>query len=451
MSTRSRRSFGHTRKLPSGRWQATYAAPDGSRRKAPSTFPNRKAADDWLADIRSTMLRGQWHDPARAVVTFGAYADQWLITRDLAPRTLDLYRRLLARWVARELPDPTGGTVHLSVVPVGRLDLPTVRGWFAAVTAAAARSAADTGPRDRRAPARVWADSDAGRAALTAAGVDHPKPTGRLSPAVLAAWQRAGSPRPPSTPRGSGKTQAAQAYRLVRAICTTAVDDGLLSENPCRVPRAGTVRADERPTLDLPDVDRLAAAMPAHLAASVHLAAWSGLRASELFALDRARVNLDAGTLRVDRSLTVVGGRSRGFGPPKSDAGYRVVHLPGAVLELLSDHMATHTGPGADALVFANPTTRGPILDATRNRAFVKARKATGLENVHWHDLRHVGATLAAQAGATTRELQRRFGHSTAAAAMIYQHADDLRDRELAAALDNLVDARRRRLHVVGA
>ncbi|MGQ0825115.1 MAG: hypothetical protein ACT4OX_08855 [Actinomycetota bacterium] len=54
------------------------------------------------------------------------------------------------------------------------------------------------------------------------------------------------------------------------------------------------------------------------------------------------------------------------------------------------------------------------------------------------HDLRHAGATLAAQAGATTRELMARLGHSSPRAALRYQHASAERDRGLAARLDEL-------------
>ena len=42
------------------------------------------------------------------------------------------------------------------------------------------------------------------------------------------------------------------------------------------------------------------------------------------------------------------------------------------------------------------------------------------------------GAVLAAQEGATLAELQARLGHTTPAAAMIYQHAASERDKELA-------------------
>jgi len=69
---------------------------------------------------------------------------------------------------------------------------------------------------------------------------------------------------------------------------------------------------------------------------------------------------------------------------------------------------------------------------------FLKAKKAAGRSDLRWHDLRHTGATLAAQAGATTAELQARLGHSTAAASQLYQHEAKGRDRAIADALSRL-------------
>ena len=58
------RRFGSIRKLPSGRWQATYSAPDGKRVKAPHTFAAKLDAEAWLVDRRREMDRGLWN-PAR--------------------------------------------------------------------------------------------------------------------------------------------------------------------------------------------------------------------------------------------------------------------------------------------------------------------------------------------------------------------------------------------------
>jgi integrase len=57
------------------------------------------------------------------------------------------------------------------------------------------------------------------------------------------------------------------------------------------------------------------------------------------------------------------------------------------------------------------------------------------------HDLRHTAATLAAAAGATTKELMERMGHTSPAVALRYQHVMTDRQAQLASALDDLARA----------
>jgi integrase len=61
-----------------------------------------------------------------------------------------------------------------------------------------------------------------------------------------------------------------------------------------------------------------------------------------------------------------------------------------------------------------------------------------GRIDLRWHDLRHSGAVLAAQSGATLAELMERLGHSTPTAAMRYQHTANGSGREIAALLSKL-------------
>ncbi|MBM0228456.1 tyrosine-type recombinase/integrase [Micromonospora sicca] len=70
---------------------------------------------------------------------------------------------------------------------------------------------------------------------------------------------------------------------------------------------------------------------------------------------------------------------------------------------------------------------------------------SVGLAGFHFHDLRHTGNTLAASAGASTRELMHRMGHATMRAALIYQHATSERDREIAFAIDRRIATTTRR------
>jgi integrase len=58
-----------------------------------------------------------------------------------------------------------------------------------------------------------------------------------------------------------------------------------------------------------------------------------------------------------------------------------------------------------------------------------------------FHDLRHVGNTLASNTGARLRELMARLGHASPQAALIYQHATAERDRAIADALGEMIVA----------
>ena len=68
-----------------------------------------------------------------------------------------------------------------------------------------------------------------------------------------------------------------------------------------------------------------------------------------------------------------------------------------------------------------------------------KAVAAVGVPHLHFHDLRHTGNTLAARTKVSTKDLMARMGHDSSRAALIYQHATDEADKELAAGLNALI------------
>lgn len=94
--------------------------------------------------------------------------------------------------------------------------------------------------------------------------------------------------------------------------------------------------------------------------------------------------------------------------------------------------MANFAGPERDGYVFVSQL--GETLERSnfRSRVWLPATRRVGLEGLRFHDLRHTAGTLAAQTGATTKELMVRLGHSTPQAALIYQHAASERDRRIA-------------------
>ena len=439
-STRRRREFGRIDRLPSGRYRARYTAADGTRRAAPLTFATRSEADAYLARLRGELLTGARPLEAASRVTLGQYLPAYLRTAapQLRPRTQDLYRRLAARWIL--VPVGTGALrVDLSEVPLANLSPGIVRDWHAAVLEASRQAAtaraerASSRPARRAHVARAWARAHGLEVAAS----------GRLSPAVLEAWQAAGSPEPGPAPSpaevapNAGATAAAQAYCLLRTVLGQAVADGHLAANPCKIKGAGSAQHRERMPLDPAQVAALAEAIAPRYRAAVLVAAWSGLRPGEVFALRRCDVDTDAATVDVHRALVELPGQPLTFGDVKSRASRRTVTLPRTVARDLAAHLERYTGLGPDALIFTT-SSGAPLAGATRSRALRPAREAIGRPDLTWHHLRHTGATLAAIAGATQAELQRRIGHSTTRAAAIYQHARDDRDQWIADQLDTL-------------
>lgn len=376
-----RRSFGSLRTLPSGNIQARYVGPDGGTYKAPHTFRTRGDAEAWLGGVHNEISRGVWLSPVEvkeaaerakaAQQTFEDYSTGWLSGRELKPRTRSLYASILERELL-----PTFASMTLEEITPA-----AVRGWYATMP------------------------------------VDKP-------------------------------TRRAHAYSLLRTIMGAAVTDERIEANPCRIKGAGQAKRQRRiDPASLEELRTIADQMPDRFRAAVWLAAWCGLRFGELAELRRRDLMLDdpeCPRLRVQRAMTYRDRRVL-VGLPKSEAGVRDVAVPPHLHQLLLDHVETWAQPGRDGLAF--PAVRpqsgscecghagcvgGHLMATVLYKSYEPARRAAGRPDLRWHDLRHTGAVMAAQTGATLAELMGRLGHSTVSASLRYQHAAQGRDAEIA-------------------
>lgn len=371
------RRFGYIRKLPSGRYQASYVGPDGDRHAAPATFDAKIDAEAWLAaESRAVAHVEGWRAPAQRVadeqarrerarrLTFDAVADEMLAARQLAVRTEANYRGLLDRHI---LPTFAG-------VPVSEITRGDVKGWY--------RGVAPGSPPTRK-----------------------------------------------------------HAYDLLRNVMNFAVDEEYIATSPVRIKSASTEqRTGETVPATLAQLEALVVATPDQYRLMVMLAAWCALRRGEMRELRRSDVDHAAGVIKVRRSVVFVPGRGAVVKAPKTAAGVRDVAIPPHLMPAVREHLLAHCQPGADGLMF--PAAQGGHMwDAAFGRWYYPAREAAGRPDLRFHDLRHTGAVLAAQSGATVAELMHRLGHTTPAAAMRYQHAAGERDRQIAAGLSALAQA----------
>jgi integrase len=255
---------------------------------------------------------------------------------------------------------------------------------------------------------------------------------GRLRTATIRAWYGQ------LVKDGPGASTSAKCYRLLRAILNTAVEDGLLVGNPCTIRGAGAERAAERELPTVEQVFAIADAVKPRYRALVLVAAFSGLRRGELFGLHRKHVDIESRTVAVEVQRQQLARGEIIVGDPKSDAGRRRVVLPTEAIEPLADHLARYTPPGPDAWVFTGEKG-GPVREAVWQHEWRRACDTVGLPDLHFHDLRHLAATLAATTGAGVKEIMYRIGHSSPQAALRYQHASARRDVAIADGISALI------------
>jgi integrase len=230
---------------------------------------------------------------------------------------------------------------------------------------------------------------------------------------------------------------------LLHSILATAVDDGLIRRNPCRIKGAGQEDSPERPVVPLSTLVELLDHVPARYRALLLLATFASLRFGELAALRRGDIDLESRTIRVVRSMAQMNDGTLMDEEPKSRAGRRVVSVPLEIVPELRWHPERFVLDSEDGLVFVGPKG-GRLRRSNFRDLWIKACDEVRLSGVHLHDLRHTGNTLAAATGASLRELMERMGHSSTRAAMIYQHTTRERDDAIAAAMGQaLVSARR--------
>lgn len=256
-------------------------------------------------------------------------------------------------------------------------------------------------------------------------------PLSQLSVTLVRAWYSSLLPNHP--------TARAHAYGLLHSICRDAVSEKLIESNPCVERKAMNAKRKRKiRALTIAQLTEVAENTPDELRAAVLIAGWLGLRSGELKGLQRKDIADDGSMVSVRRAITYRAGHYY-EGDPKTEAGARDISVPKRIRPAIVAHLKQYTGKGADSLVFAGVGgPEGYLTDWTLRRAVGAAGAAAGVENLRPHELRHTAATLAAQTGATTKELMSRIGHATADAALIYQHAAAERDAEIARKLDEM-------------
>lgn len=158
------------------------------------------------------------------------------------------------------------------------------------------------------------------------------------------------------------------------------------------------------------------------------------LRFGALAALRRCDVDTALGAVHVHQSQAELSDGRWITKGTKSRAGWRRAAVPTVLLPEFREHLLWYAQLGREGRVFAVPKG-GHLRRQNFRRLWRRVLTDSGVPVVHFHDLRHTGSVLAAEGGATLRELMERMRHASPWATMIYQHAAKERDRKIAKGL----------------
>ena len=235
------------------------------------------------------------------------------------------------------------------------------------------------------------------------------------------------------------------AHRLAHKAYERARAGGLVHSNPLSAVKAPKVPDVEVEALTADQIPAVLVAIDGHaLAPIVTVALGTGLRLGELLALQWGDVDLDGGTLRVERALEVTKDGLR-FKSPKSRHGRRRVTFPATVADTLCQHRRQQLewrlvlGMGrhpADALVFCSIDGK-PLRTGNVSRDWARLVKARGLPRVRFHSLRHSHVSALIAAGLDVYSISRHIGHGSPALTLrVYGHLFTRKDAAAAAAIE---------------
>jgi integrase len=261
----------------------------------------------------------------------------------------------------------------------------------------------------------------------------------KLRPADIAAWHQA------LGKTGISVRSIQHAHGVLRTALAHAAAVEILERNVAtfiRPPKTVRTEVEILNAEQIADALRKLEGHPIYPIAAVAIG--TGARRGEIAALRWSDIDLDAATVRIERSLEQVKGSVR-VKSPKTAAGRRTVTLPAFAVAALRDHrrqtleLRLRLGIGAlpgDAPAFGNieGNTITPFYITTSWRRAVRSR---GLPKITFHSLRHSHASALIAAGVDVVTVSKRLGHASPALTLsTYSHLFTNSDDKAAAAID---------------
>jgi integrase len=266
-------------------------------------------------------------------------------------------------------------------------------------------------------------------------------------------WESAEMDRPRQTDGGKRSARMVRySHSLLAQALKHAHAAGLIAKNPMEGVTPPRRDARDHRTWEPWEVERFLLAAEGKTYSPIWLIALTtGMRIGELLALRWQDVDLEAGTIAVERGMVLA---EEGYDTqaPKSAAGVRLITLGGPSIHALRAHrlrqIEQQLRKGAAwkdlGLVFASEV--GTTLSNTNvRRVFLAIQQESGLQRIRFHDLRHSNATIAVEAGVPVNTVSARLGHADVRTTLsIYVRPTRTAEQAAAATIEALIAGNKR-------
>lgn len=247
---------------------------------------------------------------------------------------------------------------------------------------------------------------------------------------------------------GLSPTSVRLVYTVLRTALEKAIDLDYIPRNPaakCVLPKQE--RKEIKPLDDAQATALIRAAAGTRIENMIPLALFTGLRISELLGLTWSAVDMDRGTITVDKQLSAKPKAGALFSSPKSGKSRTITPAPTAfqVLRRQKARQAEQqlkAGPlwsNPHGLIFT-AEDGGPLSQQMAELNFSDVRATVGLEGTRFHDLRHTYAVNSIRAGDDIKTIQINLGHTSAAFTLdIYGHVTEAMKQDSATRMEALI------------
>jgi integrase len=235
------------------------------------------------------------------------------------------------------------------------------------------------------------------------------------------------------------------AHRVLHRGLERAVRLELISRNVTRAVRAPKIEANEVAILSAEQITDVLFRLHGHpLYPIVAFALGTGMRRGEICGLAWGCIDLEAATVRVERSLEETAEGLR-FKPPKTRPGRRTISVPTNVIEVLREHRRQQLQqrlllglgrPDSDEPVFTLPDG-SPYPPDKLSRDWLRVVISRKLPHVMFHALRHSHVSALIAGGLDVVTVSQRIGHASPEVTLkVYAHRFVARDNSAAKVIE---------------